>query len=89
MAQNTQNTALLMMDFQAQMLSTLETAAPVINNAKKALDYARKNNILVMYVRVCFRPAGPEISSKNKGFSVLGKDMWTAEFAEAWKQIHA
>jgi len=41
-----------------------------------------------MFVRVCFRPGGPEISTKNKGFSVLGKDMWTPEFAEAWKQIH-
>jgi nicotinamidase-related amidase len=89
MAQNKQNTALLMMDFQAQMLSSLEGAAPIISNAKKALDYARKNNIPVMYVRVCFRAVGPEISAKNKGFSVLGKDMWTAEFAEVWKQIHA
>jgi nicotinamidase-related amidase len=89
MPQNKQNTALLMMDFQAQMLSSLEGAEPIINNAAKALAYARKNNIPVMYVRVCFRPGGPEISAKNKGFSVFGKDMLTPEFAEAWKQIHS
>ncbi len=80
MEQNTQNTALLVMDMQAGIFSRLPGAEPVIANVAKAIAHARNNKIPVIYVVVGFRQGGPEISMNNKSFSAskerfVGVDM--------------
>ncbi|WP_343693258.1 isochorismatase family cysteine hydrolase [Chitinophaga sp.] len=63
------NTALLVMDMQSAMLSTLGMGAAVTANVAKAIASARSKGIPVIYVVVGFRPGAPEISDRNKGFS--------------------
>lgn len=69
MAQNTENTALLVMDMQSAILRNLPDATAVIGNVSKALTAAREKKIPVIYVTVGFRQDAPEISKNNKGFS--------------------
>jgi nicotinamidase-related amidase len=88
MEQNTQNKALLAMDMQIAILRNLPAAEKLINKVSQALNFARANEIPVIYVVVGFRPGAPEISSNNKSFSALDKNNWTAENAEEWLKIH-
>jgi nicotinamidase-related amidase len=69
MAQDTQNTALLVMDMQSAILRSLADTATLIDNLSKAMAAARSNEILVIYVVVGFRDGMPEISMNNKGFA--------------------
>jgi nicotinamidase-related amidase len=71
MEQQTQNTALLVMDMQAGIVAMLPDAATILGNVAKAIDSARKNNIPVIYVVVGFRQGAPEITMRNKGFSAF------------------
>lgn len=86
--ENTTSTALLVMDMQAAIVSSLSDMS-VVSHVASAIATARKKNIPVIYVVVGFRPGGPEISSRNKGFSAMGgKEKWTAEQATQFIQIH-
>jgi len=67
--EQTQNTALLIMDMQAGILGMLPGAEALLVKAAKAISTARKRNIPVIYVVVGFRQGAPEISLNNKSFS--------------------
>jgi len=69
MEQNTQNTALLVMDMQAGIVAMLPDSAAIIGNVNKAITAARNNNIPVIYVVVGFRSGMPEVSPNNKSFT--------------------
>jgi nicotinamidase-related amidase len=67
--ENTQNTALLVMDMQATIVAILPDATLVKQKVAQAIAKARAQNILVIYVVVGFRKGAPEISASNKSFS--------------------
>ena len=69
MGQDTQNTALLVMDMQTAILGSLADTTSLIANVSKAMAAARSNEMLVIYVIVGFREGMPEISMNNKGFA--------------------
>jgi nicotinamidase-related amidase len=60
--------ALLVMDFQPDIVSNLP-AADAIANTQKVLAAARLADMPIAYVVVGFRPGHPEVSANNKGFS--------------------
>lgn len=68
MSNNTNNTALLVMDMQNAMLSTFPEGAAVTASVAKAIANARSKGIPVIYVVVGFRQGAPEISPNNKVF---------------------
>ena len=47
-------TALLLMDYQRAVLGALSEPEPVLENARQALAWARKNDVQVVFVRVAF-----------------------------------
>lgn len=59
--------ALLVMDFQAEIIATHDAASAIANTAK-VLAAARAKGIPVAYVLVGFRPGHPEVSANNRGF---------------------
>jgi len=69
MKQNNQNTALLVMDMQAVIVTMISNATSIVNNVAKAITHARDHKIPVIYVTVGFRKGMPEISLNNKGFA--------------------
>jgi len=90
MEQNTQNTALLVMDMQAGIIAMLPDAAPLIGSVAKAIAIARDKKIPVIYVTVGFRQGAPEINMDNKGFAgnkerFAGMDM--AEFMRVHEEL--
>jgi nicotinamidase-related amidase len=87
MDQNTQSTALLVMDMQAAILQNLPDATEFISKVSKAITSARDRKIPVMYVAVGFRPGFPEMSINNKGFSASRERFATANMEEFMK-IH-
>jgi len=65
-------TALLVMDYQNDILKIVEAkAATLLKNAKSVIQAAREAQIPVVYVQVAFRPGYPEVSPNNKGFAGL------------------
>jgi nicotinamidase-related amidase len=60
--------ALLVMDYQAEIVTRYDAAACVARTAA-ALAAARVGGILVVFVRVGFRPGFPEVSPRNRSFS--------------------
>jgi nicotinamidase-related amidase len=69
MEQNTQNTALLVMDMQVGILPRVPGATELLSRVAKAIANARAKKIPVIYVAVGFRAGAPEVSANNKGFS--------------------
>jgi len=88
MEQNTQTTALLVMDMQAGILGNFPVATGLISNVAKAIATARSNKIPVIYVVVGFRQGMPEISGNNKSFSASKERLAGANMDE-WMSIHA
>ncbi|MBV8326511.1 isochorismatase family cysteine hydrolase [Chryseobacterium sp.] len=80
-------TALLVMDMQSSILSTLPDPAQLISNTGEAIKTARKLQIPVIYVTVGFRQGMPEISAHNKIFSAVKQHMANADMKE-WVRIH-
>jgi nicotinamidase-related amidase len=67
-------TALLVMDVQAGIVERLgEEDQRYLRLIARAIDAARAGGILVVYVRVAFRPGLPEVSAKNKIFSNIAQ----------------
>jgi nicotinamidase-related amidase len=64
-----QNTALLVMDMQAGIISHYPKAANLTSNVAKAIASARENNIQVIYVVVGFRPGAPERKVSKDGLN--------------------
>lgn len=69
MENNTQNTALLIMDMQDGILSRFPEASKLTGKVAQAIANARSKNIRVIYVIVGFRPGAPETTINNKSFS--------------------
>lgn len=63
--------ALLVMDFQEGVVEHAPDPKHVLDAASEAIDAAHKHEIPVIFVKVAFRPGFPEVSAKNKAFSVL------------------
>lgn len=86
MENKSNHSALLVMDMQTTILGRLQDKSALISQTAKAIAYARKNNIPVIYVTVGFRPGAPEISGNNKGFTAM-KERLLSENAAEWMQI--
>jgi nicotinamidase-related amidase len=82
MEQNTQNTALLVMDMQVGILGMLPEAATLLGKLSKTIAAAREKKIPVIYVVVSFRQGAPEVSPNNKGFSAMKERLASANMAE-------
>jgi nicotinamidase-related amidase len=88
MEQNTQNTALLVMDMQLGILGNFPGAAAIVTSVGKAIAHARENKIPVIYVVVGFRTGAPEISMNNKSFSMVKERYHTMDTGDFMK-VHA
>ena len=62
--------ALLVMDVQRMIVDRYPDPA-YLPRLREAIDTARANGVLVIYVTVGFRPGAPEISPRNKLFGRL------------------
>jgi len=87
MEQQSQNTALLVMDMQSVIVNRVPTSSAALKNTVNAIAHARKKNIPVIYVVVGFRQGMPEVSANNKGFSASKERMANADMQE-WMKIH-
>jgi nicotinamidase-related amidase len=68
------NTALLVMDYQVDVLTKFMTAAQSADAIARVPDLiatARDAGMMVIHVVVAFRPGHPEVSPRNPVFSVL------------------
>jgi len=86
MEQNTQNTALLVMDMQMGILGSFPNAEALTDNVLQAITYARSKQIPVIYVTVGFRSGTPEISLNNKSFGA-GKERFANVNMEEFMRI--
>ncbi|SHN44922.1 cysteine hydrolase family protein [Chitinophaga sp. CF418] len=66
---NNQHTALLVMDMQTAVISSLPDYNEITGNVAKAIAFARSKNIPVLFAVVSFRPGMPEVSMNNKLFA--------------------
>jgi len=82
MEQNTQNTALLVMDMQVGIVAMLPDAVNLLDNLSKTIAAAREKKIPVIYVVVGFRPGAPEVSANNKSFSGMKERLGSVNMDE-------
>jgi nicotinamidase-related amidase len=87
MEQNKQNTALLVMDMQTVILDQIPDTGAVISSVAQAIDFARRNQVPVVYVTLAFRPGAPEISPANKAF-MAARSMLTQVDPANFAAIH-
>lgn len=66
-------TALLLMDFQAEVIPMFERAAPAVAHAAEVAAAARAAGLPVVYVTVGFRPGYPEIAPRNPTFTAMAQ----------------
>lgn len=85
--EQTQNTALLVMDMQAGIVAMLPDAAQILSTVAKAITHAREKNIPVIYVVVGFRQGAPEININNKGFAAA-KERFASVNMDEFMTIH-
>lgn len=83
-----QDTALLVMDMQANVLAGLDDSKQILNNIANAIANARINGIPVIFIVVGFRSGGPEISRNNKIFAA-SKDRLAGVDTSAMLKVHA
>lgn len=69
----TGRTALLIMDVQVGVVERFGGEEAHLGPMATAIEAARARGILVVYVRVAFRPGLPEVSRRNKTFSALAE----------------
>lgn len=65
------DTALLVMDVQLGVVTRFNPPAEYLGLLREAIAAARRTGVLVVYVRVAFRPGLPEVSPQNKSFRAL------------------
>jgi len=71
---NPNRTALLVMDFQADIVAMLgERAAPLLERVAGVVAAARAAKLPIIYVVVGFRPGYPEVSPRNASFAAAAK----------------
>ena len=81
--------ALLVMDMQNGILERIGSRAEALLKATEtAIEVARSQQCLVIFVRVAFREGAPEVSPKNQSFARLttSTDLWETDASTA---IHA
>ena len=73
MLSNSRRNALLVMDFQQDIVSMAATggSAKAVQRAAAAVAAARSHSVLVVFVRVAYRDGYPDASPNNKRVSVL------------------
>lgn len=69
--EQTQNTALLVMDMQMGIIANFTQGAELIDANRKAIEYAREQKIPVIFITVGFRQGIPEVRGNNKGFAAI------------------
>ena len=87
MEQNTQETALLVMDIQGGTMAMLPETQALINNLNKVIVHAREKKMPVIYVIVGFRPGMPEVSMSNKSFGASKKQMSSINMEDFMKIV--
>jgi nicotinamidase-related amidase len=76
-------TALLLMDYQNAVLGSLADAEPVLDRARRALDWARKNAIQVVFVRVAFAEEDfARIPAHSKAFAAIAESRFLLDGSE-------
>ena len=80
--EQTQNTALLVMDMQLGILGMLPGAEALLEKVGKAIAAAREKKIPVIYVVVGFRQGAPEVNINNKGFGAGRERFANADMAQ-------
>jgi nicotinamidase-related amidase len=86
--EQTQDTALLVMDMQDGIVGMLPEATSILNKVSEAIASARDKKIPVIYVVVGFRQGLPEVGTNNKGFSQAKTRMGSANMDQFMK-VHA
>jgi nicotinamidase-related amidase len=77
----------MVMDIQGAVVARLEQPDALLASIKRALEYARATDVLVIFVRVAFRTGAPEVHHRNRIFSHLtGGDGYDEESPAT--QIH-
>jgi nicotinamidase-related amidase len=66
------DTALLVMDVQEEIVARYGDHVP-LERLSRAIAAARANGLLVIYVKVAFRPGYPEVSRHNRSFSRIAE----------------
>ncbi|QES87933.1 cysteine hydrolase family protein [Rhizosphaericola mali] len=79
-------TALLVMDMQKMLLSTLSNPESIIEKNKQAILFARENQIPIIYVVVGFNEGFHEIHPNNKSFSKIAQNLANVDLNK-WKEI--
>jgi nicotinamidase-related amidase len=85
--EQTQNTALLVMDMQLGILPRLPGAELLLVKMSKAIAAAREKQIPVIYVVVGFRQGAPEVSMNNKSFGA-GKEQFAHMDMTQFMTVH-
>jgi len=80
--EQTQNTALLVMDMQLGILGMLPGAEVLLVKAAKAIAAAREKRMPVIYVVVGFRQGAPEVNINNKSFGAGRERFANADMAQ-------
>ena len=70
-ARTATQTALLVMDMQESIVTRFAQTEALLMPTREAIAAARAAGIPVIYVVVAFRPGYPEISPRNRSFSII------------------
>ena len=66
-----QHTALLIMDYQNDILKNVADAPGLLKRASAVLEKARASHLPVFYIQVAFREGHPELSAKHPTFGAV------------------
>ena len=82
------HTALLVMDMQVGIVKRFAQTGDLLTLTSTAITTARAASIPVIYVVVAFRPGYPEISPRNKSFSVIKQQQSSSSAPMMTPEIH-
>jgi nicotinamidase-related amidase len=71
MPNGTAGTALLVMDVQRGVVERVTRQSELLSRLARAIEAAREVRLPVIFVRVAFRAGYPEVSARNKTFTVV------------------
>jgi len=80
--------ALLVMDMQVGIVTRYAQTGDFLAPVSTAITAARAASIPVIYVAVAFRPGYPEISPRNKSFSVIKQQQSSLSVPTITAEIH-
>ena len=82
------HTALLVMDMQVGIVKRFAQTGDLLTLTSTTINAARAASIPVIYVVVAFRPGYPEISPRNKSFSVIKQQQSSSSAPMMTPEIH-